>query len=190
MQSWIAFHQEEVTSENLIPLKHDHLIEDRGKRCAGRNTQRRWRSLGRLLRCSALSAPREGLDRHSPGFTFLNPRGQGFCLRIALRQLPLRKSTRADTPNAGDAHRGRKKGHRAHRSMCGLEHGYCIHKKNDAKASYMCVIVPPGTLNSNHIIILYISADHCRIRAVQIWIYLSFCYGQLLTSIKLLCSIK
>lgn len=41
-------------------------------RCA-RDKTKHVRSSGRLLRCSALSAPREGLDRHSPGFTFLNP---------------------------------------------------------------------------------------------------------------------
>lgn len=43
-----------------------------------------------------------------PGSHSLTP-GSGLCLRIALRQLPLRKSTRADTLNAGDAHRGRKR---------------------------------------------------------------------------------
>lgn len=45
--------------------------QEKGALCEGQN--KHVRSSGRLLRCSALSAPREGLDRHSPGFTFLNP---------------------------------------------------------------------------------------------------------------------
>lgn len=52
------------------------LIEGWRKTCTMKKEgiQKHVRSLGRLLRCSALSAPREGLDRHSPEFTFLNPR--------------------------------------------------------------------------------------------------------------------
>lgn len=44
----------------------------------------------------------------APGSHSLTP-GSWLCLRIALRQLPLRKSTRADTLNAGVSHGGRKR---------------------------------------------------------------------------------
>lgn len=56
----------------VIPLQCEHDCGLR-KKVHSEEHKQHVRSLGRLLRCSALSAPREGLDRHSPGFTFLNP---------------------------------------------------------------------------------------------------------------------
>lgn len=58
-------------------------------------------AMARLRRCLVLSTPPgEDLDRHSPGSHSLTP-GSQLCLRIALRQLPLRKSTGTDTEQWG-----------------------------------------------------------------------------------------
>lgn len=103
----------------------------------------------------------------APGSHSLTP-GSGLCLRIALRQLPLRKSTRADTLNARDAHRGRKRDRHIHRSTY-MVINMAISSKIPENYKRAIPVYVFSTLNTSQIglVILNIFADHFGIHAEQ-----------------------
>lgn len=99
-----------------------------------RNTKKaRVRSSGRCAEVLGIVRP-EGRPRLSqPQGSHSLTSGSWLCLRIALRQLPLRKSTRADTLNAGDALQwGQDEGPaQTQRHMQGNKDGYFDQKSEE-----------------------------------------------------------